>query len=230
MQPWLGEKAGVFFERYDGNDFTGYGVVVQTTDADAAQSFIDKQAKSNDEPVKDASYEGVDYKVQSSDGTLDRGDRGIPRRSLKTSGRSRTWSTRPRANRWPTPTRTRTPIDAAPSGSLADVYVDVGALIEQAGGNVDPQALQALKSAGIDPTEATALASVVPGSDQIEIDVSSDLGGEKRSQRRRFEAARLVARQLVRRLRRLRLRRPAEGSDRQARRRRASPAPSRRTS
>jgi hypothetical protein len=177
VQPWLGEKAGIFFQRYDGNDFTGYGVAVQTTDAEAAQSFIDKQAKSGDEPVKDASYEGVDYKVQSSDGT----SIGMVGDFLVVAEDEQAFKAAVDASKGESLADAdayTNAVDAAPSGSLGDVYVDVGALIQQAGGNVDPQALQALKSAGIDPTEATALASVVPGSDQIEIDVSSDLGGE----------------------------------------------------
>jgi hypothetical protein len=66
----------------------------------------------------------------------------------------------------------------APTGSLADVFVDVGGLIDQSGGEIDPEAQQFLDSAGIDPDEATAVASLIPGSDQVEIDFSSDLGGE----------------------------------------------------
>ena len=45
VEPWLGEKGGLFFEHYDGNDFSGYGVAIQTTDADATQSFVDKQGQ-----------------------------------------------------------------------------------------------------------------------------------------------------------------------------------------
>ena len=40
------------------------------------------------------------------------------------------------------------------------------------------QTQEVLESAGIDPSEATAVASVIPQSDQIEVDLSSDLGGE----------------------------------------------------
>jgi hypothetical protein len=177
VQPWLGEKAGIFFQRYDGNDFTGYGIAVQTTDAEAAQSFIDKQAKSGDEPVKNASYEGVDYEVQSSDGT----SIGMVGEFLVIAEDEQAFKDAVDASKGESLAEAdaySNAVDAAPSGSLGDVYVDVGALIQQAGGSVNPQALQALKSAGIDPSEATALASVVPGSDQIEIDVSSDLGGE----------------------------------------------------
>jgi hypothetical protein len=177
VQPWLGEKAGIFFQHYDGNNFTGYGVIVQTTDAEAAQSFIDKQAKSGGEPVTDASYEGVDYKVQSSDGT----SIGVVGDFLVIAEDEQAFKVAVDASKGESLAEAdaySNAVDAAPSGSLGNVYVDVGALIKQAGGGVDPQALQVLQSAGIDPTEATALASVVPGSNQIEIDVSSDLGGE----------------------------------------------------
>ena len=109
----------------------------------------------------------------------------------------------------------RTPIAAAPSGSLADVYVDVGALIEQPAATIDPQALQVFKAAGIDPSEATALASVVPGSDQIEIDLSSDLGGESAPSGDASKLLGSLPAGSLRRLRRLRLRRPARRSDRQ---------------
>lgn len=177
VQPWLGERAGIFFQRYDGNNFTGYGVAVQTTDTTAGQSFIDRQAKSSDEPVKDASYEGIAFKVQSSDGT----SIGLVGEFLVVAEDERAFRDAVDASKGESLADVgaySNAVDAAPSDSLGDVYVDVGTLIQQAGGSVDPQVLKVLKSAGVDPTEATALASVVPGSDQIEIDVSSDLSGE----------------------------------------------------
>jgi hypothetical protein len=70
-------------------------------------------------------------------------------------------------------------ISAASDGSLADVYVDIGRLLDQSGDEIDPQARQILQNAGIDPSEATAVASVVPGADQIAIELSSDLGGQE---------------------------------------------------
>ena len=54
---------------YDGNDFKGYGVAVQITDAGAAQEFIDKSRPSGD-PSEDGSYEGVDYKVDADGQTV----------------------------------------------------------------------------------------------------------------------------------------------------------------
>ena len=64
VEPWLGERAAVFFEKLDENDDpTGLGIVVESTDADATQEFVDKQVKASDDPYKSGSYEGVDYEV-----------------------------------------------------------------------------------------------------------------------------------------------------------------------
>ena len=60
-------------------------------------------------------------------------------------------------------------ISAASDGSLADVYVDVRRLIDQSGGPIDPQARPVLQNAGIDPSEATAVASVGPGAGRIAV-------------------------------------------------------------
>ncbi|HEY5053011.1 MAG TPA: hypothetical protein VII45_06340, partial [Solirubrobacterales bacterium] len=55
--------------------------------------------------------------------------------------------------------------------------VDIGSLVQQAG-PIDPQAQLFLQSAGIDPSEATATATAIPGSDRVEIDISTDVTGE----------------------------------------------------
>ncbi len=96
-------------------------------------------------------------------------------------------------------------IEAAVEGSLADIYVDVGLLIEQSGEEVDESALQALRSTGIEPREATAVASVIPGSDQVEVEISSDLGDQEAPSGDRLRAAGVAAGELVRRRRGLRL-------------------------
>ena len=53
---------------YGDADAQTFGLVVQTTDTDAAQSFIDKQAES-DGGSTDGEYEGFSYKVSKDDGT-----------------------------------------------------------------------------------------------------------------------------------------------------------------
>jgi Protein of unknown function (DUF3352) len=178
VEPWLGEKGGIFFQEYDGDDFEGYGVAVQTTDADATREFVDKQSEQNDEVPEEGSYEGVDYEVQADDGTtigvvgdflVFAEDSAIFKQMVDASNGE---SLADEENYSST-------VEAAPSGSFADVFVDVGGLIEQSGGTIDPEARQFLDSAGIEPEEATAVASLVPGSDQVEIDFSSDLSGQK---------------------------------------------------
>jgi hypothetical protein len=158
VAPWLGEKAGIFLSEYDGADFTHYGIAIQTTDADAAQAFVDKQSKS-DEGSAVGVIEGFLTFAE---------DEQTFKAMVDASGGDSLAEEESFADTF----------DAASNGSFADVFVDIGELIEQSGGTVDPEAQQFLDSAGINAKEATAVASLIPGSDQIEIDISSDLGGE----------------------------------------------------
>lgn len=177
VEPWLGEKGGLFFQKYNGNDFEGYGVAIQTTDTAATQDFIDKQSEESDEVPEEGSYEGIDYEVQSEDGTTI----GVVGDFLVFAEDTATFKQMVDASNGESLAGEETysgTVDAAPSGSFADVFVDVGGLIDQSGGTIDPEARQFLDSAGIDPEEATAVASLIPGSDQVEIDFSSNLSGE----------------------------------------------------
>jgi Protein of unknown function (DUF3352) len=177
VAPWLGEKGGLFFQEFDGEDFHRYGIAIQTSDAGAGQDFIDKQSKQSDDPVDDGSYEGVDYKIESDDGTTI----GVIGDFLAIAEDEQTFKAMVDASddeSLADNDRFAETFDAASGGSFADVFIDIGGLIDQSGGSIDPEAKQFLASAGIDPAEATAVASLIPGSDQIEIDFSSDLGGE----------------------------------------------------
>jgi len=177
VEPWLGETGGLFFQEYDGDDFEGYGVAIQTTDTTATQSFIDKQSEESDEPATDGSYAGSDFKVQSDDGTTV----GVIGDFIAIAEDEETFKAMVDADAGESladEDSYAATVDAAPADSFADVFVDVGGLIEQSGGSIDPDAKQFLDSAGIDPAEATAVASLIPGSDQVEIDVSTDLSGE----------------------------------------------------
>lgn len=175
VEPWLGEHGGVFFESYDGDDFSGYGLAVQTSDSGATEEFIDKHAGADGEPAEDGSFEGVDFKVDPSDGTtvgvvddlflLAEDEKAFEHAVEAANGESLADND-----------SFTTAFDAAADESLADVYIDVGGLLEQAGGEIDAESKQFLESAGIDPENATAVASLVPGSDQIEIDFTTNVG------------------------------------------------------
>lgn len=160
IEPWLGERAGVFFEQLEeGNEFSGLGVIVESTDTDATQEFIDKHKEGNEGKV--VGLVGGFLVVAEDQKVFDEAQEASEGESLAAED---TFSKA---------------ISAASDGSLADVYVDVGKLIDQSGGQIDPTARQILQNAGIDPSEATAVASIVPGSDQVAVELSSDLAGQE---------------------------------------------------
>jgi hypothetical protein len=178
VEPWLGERAGVFFEKLEGGDLSSPGVIVESTDTGATQEFVDTQVKSSKVPYKEASYEGVDFEVGGKEGNAI----GVIGDFLAVGDDERVFKEMVDASNGDSlagEDRFATAISAASDGSLADVYVDIGGLIEQSGGEIDPTVRQILQNAGIDPSEATAVASVIPHSEQIEAQLSSDLGGQK---------------------------------------------------
>lgn len=176
VEPWLGEQGGIFLQEYEDSDFEGYGAAVQTSDEEAARNFVDKQVEAGDEDFEDGSYEGVDFKVQEDETTIGVFDGLVVFAEDETIFKSM--------------------VDAAdgdsladeeayagatadlPGDSVADVYVDIGALIEEAGNEIDSETQLFLDAIGIEPKEATAVAGLVPGSDQIEIDLSTNVSGE----------------------------------------------------
>jgi hypothetical protein len=178
VEPWLGEKAGVAFQKLEDGDPSDPVIAVETTDAAATQEFIDDQAAQSSDSFEDGSYEGIDFKVGGADdngvGVIDdflviaEGEKGFKAAVDAAQGDSLADEA-----------RFADAISAASDDSLADVYVDVGGLLEASDDEIDPQAREILQSSGVDPSEATAVASVIPGSDQIQVDVSSDLGGEE---------------------------------------------------
>jgi hypothetical protein len=176
VEPWLGEQAGLFLQEYEEDDFEGYGAAIETTDEDAARDFVNEQLESEDEVLKDGSYEGVDFKVQEDDTTIGvfdgfvvfAEDEAIFKSMVDAStgenlGGEDAYSSA---------------VGDVPDDSAADVFVDIGALIKESGGEIDDETKLFLDSVGIEPDEATAVASLVPGSDQVEIDLSTNLSGE----------------------------------------------------
>lgn len=178
IEPWLGKTAGVSFERLIDGELSEPLIAIQTTNSKASQEFIDKQAKKSQDPSKDLSYQGIDFKLGGSEGNAI----GIVGEWLVIADGEKAFKAAVDASNGDSlagEDRFQTAFDAASNGSLADVYVDVGGVIKQSGDKIDSQAQEVLQSSGIDPSEATAVASVIPGADQIEVDLSSDLGGEK---------------------------------------------------
>lgn len=157
VEPWLGEEGSVAFERLVDGDLSEPLIAVATTDPEAAQAFVERHGKGGDAVgvIDDALVIAASEKEFEAAVDASAGDSlGDEERFQKA-------------------------IEVASNASFADVYVDVGGILEQSRDKIDPGAREVLQSAGIDPSEATAVASVIPHSEQIEVDLSSDLGGEK---------------------------------------------------
>jgi Protein of unknown function (DUF3352) len=176
VEPWLGDQGGLFLQEYEEEDFEGYGVAFQASDEDAARDFVDKQVETGDEEVEDGSYEGVDFKVQEDETTIGvfdglvvlAEDEAIFKAMVDASDGESLGGEEAYTSA----------VAEVPDDSAADVYVDIGALIQESGGEIDSETRLFLDTVGIEPEEATAVASLVPGSDHVEIDLSTNLSGD----------------------------------------------------
>jgi hypothetical protein len=176
VEPWLGERGGLFLREYEGQDFEGYGAAIQATDEGEARDFVDTQLESEDEEVTDGSYQGVDFKVQEDETTIGvfdglvvfAEDEAIFKEMVDASNGDNLGGEAAYTDA----------VADVPDASAANVFVDIGALIEEAGGEIDDQTQLFLDTVGIEPDEATAVASLVPGSGQVEIDLSTNVSGE----------------------------------------------------
>jgi Protein of unknown function (DUF3352) len=191
IQPWLGESAGIFLTEFDGDDFEGTGFAVAVTDTGEAQDFLDKQVESEDSESEDASYEGVDYKLDTEDeeavgivgGFIVFGD---DEASFKAAVDASDGDSLAEADAYTSIT------PSSPQSSLADIYVNIGGLIEAAKSEVDPSALKFFEAAGVQVEKSSALVSLVPGSNNIEIDVASKLTDEVESAVPSTDAAQIL--------------------------------------
>jgi Protein of unknown function (DUF3352) len=177
MEPWLDEKGAYFYEGFDGEDFIDGGLLLPSTDEAATRAFIDSQVENNDDPVERGSYRGVDYWVDSGDGAaigllgdvlLSTENRKVFERAVDAS----------EDDSLADQEKFDEAISAATEGSLVDVYVDVGTLIEENEEEIDAGVLSAVRGAGVD-ADATVVASILPGPDRVEIEVTSEAGEQE---------------------------------------------------
>jgi len=177
VEPWLGEDGALSFKTVDAeNDPTELVMAIATTDPAATQEFVAKQAEGGKRPYEEGSYKGVEFEVGGSEdqavGVVD--DFLVVAESESVfKAAVDAWQGESLADE----ARFQDAISAASDGSLADVYLDLGALAKASDGEFEEQASQFFQSAGVDLDEATAVASVIPKSDRVEVAVSSELSG-----------------------------------------------------
>jgi hypothetical protein len=176
VEPWLGEEGGLFLQEYEGKDFQGYGAAIQAEDEGEAQDFVDKQAEQSDEKNEEGSYEGVDFEVQEDETTIGVFDGFVVIAENEAIFKSMVDASE--GENLAGEDAFTSAMDNVPDESAADVYVDIGGLIEEAGNEIDANTQTFLDSVGIEPKEATAVASLVPNSDNVELDLSSNISGD----------------------------------------------------
>jgi hypothetical protein len=178
VKPWLGERAGFIYPNFKEGDFKDFAAAIQVTDAGEAEDFVHKHTAGGSEKFEAGSFEGVDFEVGEDGTTIGVIDEllviGVEESVFKEVVTASAGESLADESAY------SDAISNIPSGSAADVYVDIGNLISEAeaGGEVDQSTKLFFENVGVDLKEATAVASLVPGSDQLEIDVSSNATGE----------------------------------------------------
>lgn len=167
IDPWLGSKAGLFVESF-GDDPPVAGIV-QTTDTKATQQFIDDTKQKGD---RYASYKGVKYGVDGDDGTaygvvddfLVVGDVPAFKNAVDVSKGGDSLADQ---------SKFTDALNEAPSGSLADLYLDVEGA-DKAIRAKDPSSARGFEASVGDTTGKNALLSLVPTADSLELDASTN--------------------------------------------------------
>ena len=179
VEPWLGERGGVAFERLEAGELSEPLIAIQTTNASSAQAFIDKRAKQGKGRSKNVSYEGIEFEVGGPEDNAV----GLIGEAVVLAQSEKEFKAAVDASKGESlgdEDRFQNAIANASNGSLADIYVDVGGIIKQSeNGESTEQAKGALRAAGIDSEEATAVASVIPQANQVVVDLSSELNGQE---------------------------------------------------
>jgi hypothetical protein len=173
VEPWLGDEAGIFLQEYDGEDFHGAGGALQVSDEGEAESFVDEKIEAGDESFEEGEYEGVDFKSDEEGATL-----GFTEGLLLFGQEEKVFKQMVDAldgENLDSAEAFEEAIDDEPDGSVANVYVDVGGLIDEAGQGIEAETKLGLEVLGIEPEGSTALISLIPGSESLEMDISSDL-------------------------------------------------------
>lgn len=173
IAPWLGENAGLFLDSF-AEESEGAGIV-QTTDADAAQDFLDA-AERTIEGARAATYKDVEYTIDPDDDSV----AGIVEDFVVVGDEPAFKAVVDAAERDTLAERGefKDALDAAPEGSVADVYVDLGAFLDAVKADVEPDTARLFGETIEAAQGKTVVASLVPHADTVEAQISTDAARE----------------------------------------------------
>jgi hypothetical protein len=173
IEPWLGEKAGLFLKELQGENFTGGGFAIEATDSGEAEEFVEKLAENEVDGKKPekGEFEGVNYWVQPEDqsvigvidGYLAYGEDKSTFEEMVKSSEGEALSESEKFTK---------AMEAAPEEGVGRVYVDLGGSIQ----TISPETEAFFKLIQVEPQHSTLVGTVIPGNEQVELDVSTDIG------------------------------------------------------
>jgi len=166
IDPWLGETSGVFAKGFSEDPGAG---IVQITDPEAAQQFIDDSKQEGDE---EATYKGTDYLLDGDDDTaaaivgdfLVIGDEPAFKEVVDVSEGEDSLGDQGEFT---------DAIDEAPSGSLVDGYASLERIADELRAE-SPGNAKAVETSLGDISGKSIIASLVPAADSLELDLATN--------------------------------------------------------
>jgi hypothetical protein len=176
VEPWLGEKVGIALNEFDGTDFTGTTLALEVTDTGEAEAFVEKRVQEGNEEAEEGEVEGDKYYVTEDQESVI----GVIGNYFAVAETKPLYEKLVKIDKegkggLDESTKFTDAMDAAESEGLAHVYVDIGGLIEKAGSQIPPETETFFDLTGIEPREATAVATLKAHSEQIELDLATNV-------------------------------------------------------
>jgi hypothetical protein len=175
VEPWLGEKVGLYLAGYDGDEFHGVGMALETTDSGEAEEFLEERVEKSGEGAEPGEFEGNNFYEEPDEETVigmigdylvfgeTKGDFEEMVEAFEGEGLNESPSFKEAMER-------------ASDEGIGHVYVDIGGLLQETKSVLPPETEAFFDLVQIEPRKATAVATVIPRSEQLEVDVSSTLG------------------------------------------------------
>ena len=175
VEPWIGEKGGLYLQEYDGGDFHDAGIVLETSNVGEAEETFENKNDESAEPSEEGEFEGYRYWITDRQGAL-----GFVGDFLVYGETQADFEEMVKAAENDEGLNESEKFKAAMEGAsdegVATLYVDIGGAIAQAKAVISAEDQAGFEVLGIEPKKATAVASVVPHSEQVEVDISTNLG------------------------------------------------------
>ncbi len=173
VEPWLGEKVGLFLKEARGSNISGAGIIIETVNPEEAEAFLEKMVERSKEEEEEGEFEGDKYWVNEEGSVLGvvgnylaYGETKAYFEAMVEASEGEALSESPKFE---------TAMEAAPEGGVGSVYVDLGGIIEGSG-KISGEDEAALDLFQIEPQKSTLVGTVFPHAEQVELDISSDLG------------------------------------------------------